>query len=126
MIKILITISILTYTLNLHAQTQTKNHLIDGTYHQWRINEYDCIDKWSVTFENKTQKNITSITFKLIIKEIKTGIVLYKKTHTVYLNISSDEIVPSPYFNLTQELCGLYNIEDLEEYDIYTEVIGFK
>ena len=113
-------------SLHLSAQTETKNHLIDDTYHQWKWNEEGCFDKWSVTFENKTQKTITSVTFRLIIKEKETDVVRYKKTHKVDLNLLSYEIAPSPYFNLSHELCGLENIEDLEGYYYYTEVIGIK
>ena len=110
-------------SLNLNAQTQTKNHLVDDTYHQWKWNKDFCINKWSVSFENKTKKTITSLTFRLVIKEIESGLVRYKKTHTVNISINANETVPSPYFNLSQELCGL---EDIEDYYYFTEVIAFK
>ena len=113
-------------TLNATAQTETKNHLIDDTYHQWKWNEDGCFNKWSVTFENKTQKNISSVTFRLIIEEKESSVIRYKKTHTVTLNLLAQEVVPTSYFNLSQELCGLKNTDDLEGYYYYTEVISFK
>ncbi len=117
---------ILAVVLNSTAQINRKNHLINYTYHQWQWNKYGCLDKWSVTFENKTKSTIVSITFRLIIKELETKTILYKKTHTVNYTLGSYEIVPSPYFNLSQELCGLKNIQSLEDYHINIEVISFK
>ena len=113
-------------SLNLNAQSQTKNHLVDDTYHQWKWNEDGCFNKWSITFENKTQQTITSVTFRLVIEEKESGVVRYKKTHTVNLTLNANETAPSPYFNLSQELCGLKNPDDLEGYYHYTEVISFK
>ncbi len=112
--------------LNSTAQTETKNHLVDATYHQWKWNEDGCFNKWSVTFENKTKSTIVSITFRLIIEEKETKTIRYKKTHTVNYTLGAYETVPSPYFNLSQELCGLKNRHNLEGYYYYTEVISFK
>ncbi|GAA4071427.1 hypothetical protein GCM10022389_15830 [Flavobacterium cheonanense] len=124
--KLTLLFAFFTVLLNVTAQTETKNRLVDDTYHQWKWNEDGCFNKWSVTFENKTKQSITSITFRLVIKEKESGVVRYKKTHTVNYSLNAYETAPSPYFNLTQELCGLKNRNTLEGYYYYTEVLSFK
>ena len=125
--KHLILIFLLSFVaFNSKAQTETKNHLINPTHHQWKWNEDGCFNKWSVTFENKTKQTITSITFRLIIEDKESRVVRYKKTHTINYTLNAYESVPSPYFNLSQEVCGLKNPSNLEGYYYYTEVISFK
>jgi hypothetical protein len=113
-------------SFNTKAQTETKNHLVNSTYHQWKWNEDDCLNKWSVTFENKTKNTITSITFMLVIEDKESGVVRYKKTHTVNFTLNAYEAAPSPYFSLSQELCGLKNTDDLNGYYKHTKVLSFK
>ena len=124
--KISLILVILSVVLNAAAQTETKNHLVNATYHQWKWNDDECFTKWSVTFENKTKQTITSVTFRLVIEEMETGTIRYKKTHTVNITLNPFETAPSPYFNLSQELCGLKNIDTLEGYYYYAEVLSYK
>jgi hypothetical protein len=107
------------------GQSDTKNHLVDANYSQWQFSDYDCLKKWSVTFENKTKQTITSITFRLIIEEKETEIIRYKKTHSVNVSLAPSEISPSPYFSFSQELCG-FKYVSLKDHNWYVEVLGFK
>jgi hypothetical protein len=112
--------------LNLNELSNKANNNVFNTYHQWAWNEDGCINKWSITFENNTKQTISNITFRLVIQDKESGVIRYKKAHTVNFTIEAEETVPSPYFNLSQELCRLKNPEDLKGYYIYAEVLSFN
>ena len=119
---------IVSSALNVLAQTKTvtKNHLVTPTGHEW-LYEDTCINKWSVTFENKTNQTITSITFKLIIKKIESEVTVYQETHTVNYTLKAGERALSPFFDLSELLCVDYRSRRLlSNYSKSVQVLDFK
>ena len=105
--------------------TETKNHLVTPTGHGFRYEQF-CINEWRVTFENKTKETITSITFKLIIKNRESEDIVYQDTHTVHYTLKAGETARSPDFDLSEFFC--VNVADvtLSNYSISARVIDFK
>jgi len=64
----------------------------------------NCIDKISLTIENLSHSLITSITFMLTITNKEDGSVIYKKRHTIYMQLYPGEAYPSDPFPLAQPL----------------------
>lgn len=116
-------------TFNVLAQTttETKNHLVTPSGHGW-LYEKSCINKWRVTFENKTQQTITSITFELIITNKESEDIVYQETHTVDYTLKAGERAASPYFDLSEPLCVDYGrlTKFSDYYSRRTQVTDFK
>jgi hypothetical protein len=89
------------------ASLSGQSSTITSTYHAWEWNEHECIYKWSVTFENNSNKSYSGVKFRLILRNINSGNIVYSKLHTVSIQLGPYEAVPSPKFRLAGEICGL-------------------
>jgi len=107
--------------------TETKNHLVTPISHGY-LYEKSCINQWRVTFENKTQQTITSITFKLNITNKESGEIVYQETHTVNYTLKAGEKAASPYFDLLEPVCMDYGriTKFFEYYGRTAQVTDFK
>ena len=64
----------------------------------------NCIDKVSLTIENLSNSLITSITFMFTIKNRENSSVVYKKRHTIYMQLYPGEAYPCDPFPFAQPL----------------------
>lgn len=64
----------------------------------------NCIDKVSSTIENLSHSLITSITFMFTIKNRENSSVVYKKRHTIYMQLYPGEKYACDPFPLAQPL----------------------
>jgi type IV secretory pathway component VirB8 len=64
----------------------------------------NCIDKVILTIENLSNSRITSITFMLSITNSENSSVVYKKRHTIYMQLYPGEKYASDPFPLAQPL----------------------
>ncbi len=84
---------------------------VEATYSYWFYEKTDfgynsyCIEKWQIHFQNNSSYLVTKIKFKLIIKT-NDGVVLYKKVHSVDLEIEPGETVASDVFPLKNLVCA--------------------
>jgi hypothetical protein len=92
--------------------------------HSWDWNDNGCIYRWSVTCSNFSGKIYTGVKFKLTIRSRIDHEVIYSKVHTVTLNLGPHETIPSPKFRLAGELCGIDDLDSMEDHFLETEVIA--
>lgn len=78
-----------------------------------------------LTFENKSFKPIRSITFKLTIKEKSSKIILYRKQHTVSVDLAYDEVCNTEVFKLSNNVT-LQNKMTSDNIDFSVEIISVK
>ncbi|MEN6295484.1 MAG: hypothetical protein ABFD61_05075 [Chloroherpetonaceae bacterium] len=77
-----------------------------------------CIEKMRITFENGSDYHISSITIMLEIKSYD-GLTLYKKRHTVSVDLDPREILPCNEFFLKERLYSYatgYLFSDADEF----------
>ncbi|HPD33793.1 MAG TPA: ankyrin repeat domain-containing protein, partial [Candidatus Kapabacteria bacterium] len=79
----------------------------------------NCIDKVHFTIENFTNSQISSITFMLSIENKEDKSVVYKKRHTIYMQLYPGEKYACDPFPLAQPLYINAN-----EYDFGVEIIS--
>ena len=90
----------------------------------WNDDDPTCTIKSRITFQNNTNKTISSITFWLIVSENEEEEkrIVYKRKHTVNYIIKPEEVVPSPIF--TWSCCSATTYNDSCSYKI--DVIGYR
>jgi ankyrin repeat protein len=93
----------------------------------WYCDSYNtnCIYKMKLTFENKSYKPIKSITFMLTISDSNDN-KLYKKKHTVALDLDNDEVGDTQEFKLNGNVNSSYSFDDSSNHSINVEVISVK
>ncbi len=78
-------------------------------YYEWtycKSNGYSddrCIEKMKLTFENYSEYHVSSISFMLKIKS-PSGTTLYKKKHTVTVDLDPGEKAPCKEFYLKEKV----------------------
>ena len=78
--------------------------IISNKRFQWIYNDNDCIEKWSLVLNNRTELKINHITFNLTITNEQDE-VLFRKKYTLATTLSPGEIVPTSSFAVGGELC---------------------
>ncbi len=102
--------------------------LIDHKRSQWWYCDgynTNCIYKMKLTFENKSYKPVKSITFMLTITDPNKS-TLYKKKHTVALDLDNDEVGDTQEFKLNGNVNSSYGFDDSSNHSINVEVISVK
>lgn len=66
-------------------------------------NRETCVDKMQIKIANNSYKPINSITFNLTIKD-NSNTVLYRKQHTVKINLNHGEVGMTPEFKLANKV----------------------
>lgn len=87
-----------------------------------------CIEKMKITFENFSEYHVSSITFMLKIKS-PSGTTLYKKKHTVTVDLDPGEKAPCKEFYLKEKVFdGQYGFSDSETVanNIDVEILSVK
>ena len=105
---------------------------VSDHYREWSYcnsnGHYDqnCIEKMRITFQNNSEYHISSITFILKIKD-PNGSTLYKKKHTVKVDLDPDEQAPCKEFYLKEKVSDYqYGFSDTESVDIDVEILSVK
>jgi len=104
------------------------------TYYEWYYctsNGYvddRCIEKMKLTFQNNSVYHVSSISFMLKIKS-PSGTTLYKKKHTVTVDLDPGETAPCKEFSLKEKVTDFeYGFSDSETVvnNIDVEILSAK
>ena len=120
---------------NAHAQKKSKKIENWEVYHsrsEWTYennNGYyndQCITKMRLTFQNNSQYSVKSINLMLKIKNCD-GSILYKKKHTVSIDLDPDDKAPSKEFKLAETVCDYTcGFVDGDKVTIDVEILSVK
>lgn len=84
-----------------------------------------CINKVRITFLNESFKRVTSITFNLEIQDVN-GSTLYKKKHTVSVDLDHEEQAPCNEFWLSSSVYSSYSFNVPDNHTFNVEVLSAK
>jgi len=107
---------------------------VSDSYREWtycKSNGYPddrCIEKMKITFENFSEYHVSSITIMLKIKS-PSGTTLYKKKHTVTVDLDPGEKAPCKQFSLKEKVMdSQYGFPDGDETakNIDVEILSVK
>jgi hypothetical protein len=87
-----------------------------------------CIEEMKITFQNRSTFHISKITFTLTIKEkseINNIRIIYKKKHTVIIDLGPEEVADCEKFQLNNEVNTMKKASD-ENLIFDTEIINVK
>lgn len=105
---------------------------VNDSYREWTFcnnNGYPddrCIEKMKITFENFSQYHVSSISIMLKIKS-PSGTTLYKKKHTVIVDLDPGEKAPCKEFYLKEKVSDYqYGFSDSENVNIDIEILSVK
>ncbi len=82
----------------IHSSTQWYYTNVNGYYNN------NCIEKMCLTFQNYSNYKVKSISLILTIQNCE-GTILYKKKHTLSVDLDPIEIAPSKVFKLFENVC---------------------
>lgn len=94
---------------NVHTKINTWDIVHNGSEWTFQNNNgyYNdkCISKMRLTFTNSSQLHVSKITIMLSIIDC-SGVVVYKKKHTVSVDLDPEEKSPCKTFSLFEDVCN--------------------